>query len=83
MSTTTSSSKKKGRKSEAEKLLDSLSTGDPTEDVDSGSGSLRDRRTASGRSSIAPNWQAFDREGISTHMFQHSTEINYQFSKPQ
>jgi hypothetical protein len=77
MSTTTSSSKTKGRKSEAEKLLDSLSTGDPTEDVDSGS--LRDRRTASERSSIsiAPNWQSFDREGRSTRMFQHSTKINY------
>jgi hypothetical protein len=75
LSTTTSSSKIKGRKSEAEKLLDSLSTGDPTEDVDSGS--LRDRRTASGRSSITPRWQSFDREGRSTRMFQHSTEINY------
>jgi hypothetical protein len=78
MSTTTSSSKTKGRESEAEKLLDSLSTGDPTEDVDSGS--LRDRRTASGRSTIniAPSWQSFDREGRSTRiLFHHSTEINY------
>jgi hypothetical protein len=75
MSTTTSSSRTKGRKSEAENLLDSLTTEDPTEDVDSGN--LRDRRTASGRSSIAPNWQSFDREGRSTRMFQHSTKINY------
>jgi hypothetical protein len=74
MSTTTSS-KTNPRKSEAEKLLDSLSTGDPTEDMDSAS--LRDQKTASGRSSIAPEWQSFDREGRSTRMFQHSTGINY------
>ena len=72
---TTSSSRKKGRKSEAEKLLDSLSTGDPIKKVDRGS--VRDRRTASGRSSIGPSRQSFDSEGRSTHMLQHSTGVNH------
>jgi guanyl-specific ribonuclease Sa len=70
-----SSERKKGRRTEAEKLLDSLSKGDPTQEVDSGN--LRDRRTASGRSSIGPSRQSFHREGRSTQMLQHSTGINY------
>ena len=71
--------RKKGSKNKAKgaaKLIDALSHGDPA-DVSPQAGSVRNRRTRSGRQSLTPDMLSYNWKGMDARMVQHSTGVNY------